>query len=536
MHVKFRQDDLTVFKGTFIDLAAEPDVPATATSAPTHNLRIRDGVVAVKDGRITTVDWSIKSENDFRKFLKSNYGYEEDEGALLAYHTHGKVDHGSSQVRIVRASDERNGFFFPGFIDTHIHAPQYQNSGIFGKSTLLDWLATYTFPLESSFCEQNKKDKDVYHRTKYDTVPPHLAYDRVVQRTLANGTTCASYFGTIHVPATHMLARICHERGQRALIGRVCMDRKETCAGFYRDESTEESLAAARESAEAILNESNFKKGLIQPIVTPRFAPSCTAEALTGLAEIAASYDPPLRIQTHISENVKEVAWVKELFPGSKSYTDIYDRHGLLTPRMILAHAIHLSPSERELIRKRGSGVAHCPSSNSAIGSGICPVRTLLDCGIPVGLGTDVSGGWSSSMLEVVRQTCLASRLLEFSHEYINDQQQCGKNDIEHERQKISVAEALYLATRGGARVVSMHGDDGVGGFDVGKQFDAQMIELGRPLAHCHRHEVEQYDQSWGNVDIFGWESWEEKIDKWVWNGDDRNVKGVWVAGTAVHR
>lgn len=415
--------------------------------------------------------------------------------------------------------------------DTHIHAPQYQNVGIFGKTTLLDWLTTYTFPLESSFRE--KKDGD--HCTKYDTVPPQLAYDRVVQKTLSHGTTCASYFGTIHVQATHMLARTCRERGQRALIGRVCMDRKDTCADFYRDESTEDALAATKESVKAILDEPSFS-GLIEPIVTPRFAPSCTEEALKGLADVAASYEPPLRIQTHISENLKEIEWVKELFPGSKSYADVYDRYGLLTPRMILAHGIHLSPEERSLIQQRGSGISHCPPSNSAIGSGLCPVRTLLDSGIPVGLGTDVSGGWHPSMLEVVRQTCLVSRLLEFSQEYIKDQRECGKNDIEHGRQKIGVPEALYLATRGGAKVVDMHGDDGIGGFDVGRQFDAQLIELGVPLTQRQRHEVEQYDRTSSNVDIFGWETWEEKIDKWVWNGDDRNVKSVWVAGAEVKR
>ncbi|KAI5305805.1 hypothetical protein KEM56_003272 [Ascosphaera pollenicola] len=526
MHAKLDQEHLTVFKGTFIDLAAEPDVPATPTSAPVHNFRVREGAVAVKNGRIAAADWGVKSEDDLRAFLKSKYGCEEDVDVGV-----GAVSAAASKVRVVRSCEEKNGFFFPGFVDTHIHAPQYQNVGIFGKSTLLDWLQTYTFPLESSFRE--KKDGD--RSTKYDTVPPQLAYDRVVQRTLSHGTTCASYFGTIHVQATHMLARICRERGQRAFIGRVCMDRKETCADFYRDESTEESIAATKTSVEAILNDPSFS-GLIEPIVTPRFAPSCTEGALRGLAQIAASYDPPLRIQTHISENLKEIAWVKQLFPDSKSYADVYDSHGLLTPRMILAHGIHLTPEERTLIHKRGSGVSHCPPSNSAIGSGLCPVRTLLDSGIPVGLGTDVSGGWHPNMLEVVRQTCLVSRLLEFSQGYLADQLGCGKNDVESGRQKIGVSEALYLATRGGAKIVGMHGDDGIGGFDVGKHFDAQLVELGEPLTQRQRHEVERYDCSASNVDIFAWESWEEKIDKWVWNGDDRNVKSVWVAGAEVRR
>ncbi|KAI5291079.1 hypothetical protein KEM52_000267 [Ascosphaera acerosa] len=528
MTTKRSDECLSIFCGTFIDLPRVPHQLPTATTPPIHKLRIRHGALAVQHGRIIGETWDVESDDDLRRFIEDVRPPRHDGIPELSGRRMNGNGNGLSGVSIIRSSAERCGFFFPGFIDTHVHAPQYQNSGIFGSSTLLDWLETYTFPLESSFREKRAGD----YRTKYDQVSPELAYNRVVQKTLANGTTCASYFGTIHVPATHLLARICHQRGQRALIGRVCMDRAETCADYYRDETTEMALVATRKSVNAILGDPALGD-LIQPIVTPRFAPSCTSEALRGLADIAASYNPPLRIQTHISENVNEVAWVKQLYPECKSYTDVYDQHGLLTPRMILAHAIHLTPEERALIRDRGSGVAHCPTSNSAIGSGVCPVRTLLDDGIAVGLGTDVSGGWQPSILEVVRQACLVSRTIHFNSDYIADLRECGKDDIAHGRQKISVAEALWLATRGGARVVDMDGDDGIGGFDVGQQFDAQLIELGKPLI---KRDKDESCSSNHNVDIFGWETWEEMVDKWVWNGDDRNVQAVWVAGRKVKR
>lgn len=276
----------------------------------------------------------------------------------------------------------------------------------------------------------------------------------------------------------------------------------------------------------------------MKPIVTPRFAPSCTRPALQGLGELAASYSPPLHIQTHISENINELALVKELFPEAGSYAAVYDKYNLLTPRTILAHAVHLSADERSLIRAREAKVSHCPASNSALGSGICPVRTLLDEGITVGLGTDVSGGYSPSILEAARQACLASRLLGQSAAWQRDHPQGDGSDG---REKLSVSESLYLATRGGAAVVDMASD--VGGFDRGMLWDVQLIRLGGvKLVEASPLDVVSDGSSdlvkagpVGNVDLFGTENWEEKIQKWVWSGDDRNVKAVWVGGRLVH-
>lgn len=459
------------------------------------------------------------------------------------------------EVKVVQAREERNEFFFPGFIgmflfsfsflslelerlgkvdvdadeiDTHIHAPQYPNSGLFGSSTLLDWLQTYTFPLEKSYGD----------RKAPDAVPPKAitSYNQVVSRTLSHGTTSACYFATIHVPATNYLASLCHNRGQRAFIGRVCMDNEDTCPADLRNTSADESVTATKANITHIQSLDPFGN-LVKPIITPRFAPSCTAQTLSELGALATEYNPPLHIQTHISENKDEIALVKELYPDSANYADVYDKANLLTPRTILAHGIHLSPQEREVVSARKSKISHCPVSNSAIGSGLCPVRVLRDSGITVGLGTDVSGGYNPGILESVRQAILVSRLLRHT---VREGDTCeNAKNVKEGRENLSVEEGLYLATRGGAEVVDM-GDE-IGGFEVGMSWDAQMIQLGsvEPAlavgSGTGSHEKRENSGSASNVDIFDWENWTEKVHKWVWNGDDRNVSKVWVRGRLVH-
>lgn len=287
------------------------------------------------------------------------------------------------------------------------------------------------------------------------------------------------------------------------------MDNPETCPDYYRDESTEETMVNTMATIKHC--ESLDPSGeLVAPIITPRFAPSCKVDSLSKLGALAQEKN--LRIQTHISENLNELKLVKSLFPGHDSYAAVYDANGLLTPKTILAHAVHLSVKEMKLIKERESKISHCPASNSSLGSGFCPVRTILEQGIDIGLGTDVSGGYSVSILDSVRQACLVSRHVG----YVN-----GGDS----RFNLSVEEALWLATIGGAKVVNMQGK--LGGFEQGMLWDVQEIELGEV-----NENGEGADSS---VDIFGWESWSERIDKWVWNGDDRNVRRVWVGGRLVH-
>lgn len=397
---------------------------------------------------------------------------------------------GWEDARIVRIAGV--GFFFPGFIDTHTHASQYPNAGIFGKSTLLDWLNTYTFPLEASFSDLQKAAS---------------VYGRVVARTLSHGTTTACYYATRHVAATNLLADVCLSKGQRAFVGRVCMD--QLSPEYYRDESAEESVKGTKECIEHVRKiDPGF--ALVCPIVTPRFAPSCSWESMCGLGKLWKEEGVP--VQTHISENVKECELVGEMFPSCGSYVEVYDETGLLGDRTILAHAIHLSKEERDLVKKREAKVSHCPASNTALTSGRCPVKTLLNEGITVGLGTDVSGGYTPSILAEAREALFTSRHLAM--------------EVGHDA-KLSVEEALYLATVGGAKVVGLERE--IGRFEVGMDWDAQMVELATV------GDTIGIDQNAGLVEIFGWETWEDKVAKWVYTGDDRNTTAVWVKGKLVH-
>ena len=315
---------------------------------------------------------------------------------------------------------------------------------------------------------------------------------------------------------------------------------------YYRDESSGQAMADT-EATVAHIRKIDSEFEMITPIVTPRFAPSCSRDLLTGLGRLAKEEDLP--IQTHISENVSEIALVKELFPEAESYAGCYDMHGLLTPRTVLAHAIHLSAEERKLVKQRESKISHCPVSNTSLSSGLCPVRELLDQGIEVGLGTDVSGGYSASILVAAKEASMVSRTLAGlaveSEDTGSDEQQIRKEGLPtahtalpevgppkystsaRDRKKLSVEECLYLATRGGAKCLGL--DQKVGRFEVGMDFDAQLVELG---------EADEVDGGVddGLVEVWGKETWSEKVAKWMFCGDDRNTKEVYVKGRMVHK
>ncbi|KAL8671768.1 MAG: hypothetical protein Q9168_003739 [Polycauliona sp. 1 TL-2023] len=404
-------------------------------------------------------------------------------------------------------------WWFPGFVDTHTHASQLPNTGLFGTTTLLDWLKTYTFPLESRF-------SSLSHARR--------VYNRAVTSTLSHGTTTCAYYATIHSEATNLLADICIAKGQRAFVGKVCMDCKDTCPDYYREESSDASLRDTKAVVQHIRSKDPDGE-LVQPIVTPRFAPSCTKASLAALGKLAKDED--LHIQTHISENKGEIALVRQMFPGNSSYADVYDSHQLLTSKTVLAHAVHLHDAEIELIKSRGCGISHCPLSNTSIGSGICPVRKLLDTGLKIGLGTDVSGGGSCSILTAAREASGVSRLLG-GFEKLN-----GASASSMERMKLSVVECLYLATKGGAECLGL--EKKVGGFEVGMEWDAQLVRLDSVP------EVDDEDgmsggeegkkEDMGLVQCWGTESWEEKVAKWMYCGDDRNTRKVYVKGRLVH-
>lgn len=395
-------------------------------------------------------------------------------------------EQGIQVVSITKISPSQ--FLVPGFIDTHAHAPQYPNCGIFGSTTLLDWLNIYTFPLES----------------KYSTLSfANEVYTKVVDRQVANGTTLTSYFGTIHVESTLELAKICYSKGVRANVGRVCMER--FCPDFLQDGKLDSDIKFCD-----LVHELDPEGKQIKAVVTPRFAPSCEFETMKKLGDLAKERQLP--VQTHISENNNEIKWVAELFPDHSSYANVYDDAGLLKHDTVLAHAIHLTSDEVDLVKKRKSGISHCPNSNASIASGIAPVKRLLDRGIKVSLGTDFSGGSTVSILKNARLALLMSRLLSERNDH-------NPEDI------LGVGDAVFLATLGGAQVLAL--DKEIGSFEVGKKFDAQLVDLSSKDSP-----VDIFEQA---MPLEATERVENLLHKWVYAGDDRNTTKVWVNGIQVY-
>lgn len=396
-------------------------------------------------------------------------------------------------------------FLLPGFVDCHIHAPQYPNLGLGLDLPLLQWLETYTFPVESTY--------------NIDSFARHV-YNRVVARTLSCGTTLASYFATNHKSSSLILAEAAAALGQRALIGKVCSD---SSSPDYYIEKTDESLRDTEDFIKAILELNN---ALVKPIVTPRFALSCSSALLNGLAELANKYD--LHIQSHISENLDEIKAVEDIF--KKSYTNVYNDTNLLTPKCVMAHGVHLSDAELEIFEKTRTAIAHCPTSNTKLRSGFCDVRRLLDANIKVGLGTDVSGGHSASMLLAIQDALNVSHSLNFvKKQHITGTGQIKEANAAQNKnyEPLEYKHALYLATLGGSEALAM--DEVCGNFLVGKDFDAILVDAAvQPIDFIEIPKTPVTDaiKSQGHV--------EKILQKFLYSGDDRNIVKVFVAGKQV--
>lgn len=393
----------------------------------------------------------------------------------------------------------QNQFLLPGFIDCHIHAPQYPNIGLGLDLPLLDWLNRYTFPLETKYSDENFAEQ---------------VYGAVVRRTLSNGTTTASYFATNHKESSLILAREVAKKGQRAFVGKVSSD---CCSP---DDYVEETGASLQNNIAFIENVLALNNNLIQPIVTPRFAVSCGIELMTGLGELAKRYD--LHIQTHVSESLNEVEFVNEKYQ-SKNYTSVYESASLLTNKCVLAHGVHLEDAELELLKKYGTSIAHCPTSNTNLRSGFCDVRRLINAGIKVGLGTDVSGGSSTSILTTIKDALDVSHSLNF----IKKQYICGTgNIVNHDHSDnvnyvpLDFKQALFLATLGGAQALAL--SDRIGNFEIGKEFDGLLIDVSRDPIDLF--DLPQDD----NTRLL------EQLQKFLYVGDDRNIISVFVAGKQV--
>ncbi|WP_127942675.1 guanine deaminase [Mycoplasma sp. ATU-Cv-703] len=377
-----------------------------------------------------------------------------------------------SQYHSYPVSDYKDKLIIPGLVDTHIHAPQFTNRGLGLDKELLPWLETYTFPEEAKF-------KDLNYARK--------VYNDFITTLWKNGVTSSVVFNTIHKDATKLLLDMFKKSGLSSLVGKVNMDINSP---DNLVEKTEDSLR----DTEEIIKEYHGKHPLVNPIITPRFVPTCSAKLMQGLGDLAKKYQVP--VQSHLSENKGEVAWVKELFPDSPDYVSVYERFGLLETPTVMAHCVQSKQPEIEKLKKYGVIVSHCPYSNFNLFSGIAPIRRFFENGVKVGLGSDVSGGHDNSLLHNMVAAIHGSKLLQ-------------AHLVEKEK-ALTTPEAFYLATKGGGEMFGK-----VGSFEPGYRFDALVID----------------DRSLGQnkpLDLF------ERIQRFVYIGDDRNIEKVYVGGKLV--
>ncbi|CAL5868915.1 uncharacterized protein PFLUO_LOCUS3142 [Penicillium psychrofluorescens] len=384
-------------------------------------------------------------------------------------------------------------FLIPGFVDTHNHAPQWPMRGLGQGLHILDWLSEITFPIEARFA---------------DSAYASRIYEQTVDDFLRQGITTASYYGSRHADATKILAKMCHKKGQRAFVGKCNMDRN--APDYIREATASLSLQETEECIQYIRSLPDCaspNNALVKPVVTPRFAISCTPELLQGLGNVV-NRDDTLAIQTHFNEAAQEIDATKELFPQfGGSEADLYESYGLLNRRSILAHCTIMTDYEKDRVHGLQCGVAHCPIANMTVGGGfmVAPVRDFLRRGIKVGLGTDSGGGWASGMLSVIRQAMIASNAREAMSE--------GKDKA------LSLEEVFYLATLGGCKVLCL--EDKIGSFEVGKEFDAVWVRTTTRLESAMTPREEG-------------DSLRRIFEKYIMTGDDRNVANVYVRGRRV--
>jgi len=303
------------------------------------------------------------------------------------------------------------------------------------------------------------------------------------------------------VEATNILADMCLRYGQRAIIGKICMLVNATHGNW--EESLEASLEGERECI-AHIEKIDPDGGLLFPCIEPRGGSFVTPELMEGLGKLTRRADGSLyRVQAHMSETTQDVARMRKLHPGHEEYSDMYNHYGLLHERTILAHCVHISAYDIKTIAKKRAGISHNPNSNTCLRAGECQVRNLLDAGVKVGLGTDCSAGYSPSILDAMRQASNVSRHLVMH--------------FQDPSRKLSFEEIIFLGTLGGAEVCAM--EDTIGNFEVGKRFDALLIDVGGE----------------DNINVRGWEHDDlALVKKWVFLGDDRSIRRVWVNGRLV--
>ncbi len=325
----------------------------------------------------------------------------------------------------------------PGLIDVHAHLPQYPASGL-GQGELLPWLHDYIFPLEREF----------------DAARAHREAPRFFHALARHGTTTAMLYVTINDHSCDTAFEAAERSGLRITLGKVMMD-----VGSYGDLPPDKIAALSLAQSERLCRRwHGANGGLLAYAFSPRFAVSCSDGLMRGAAELAARYNAP--IQTHLAENRAELERVRQLFPDARDYTDVYDRCGLLTPRTVLGHCLHLSERELAALAARGAKVAHCPTANFFLTSGLLPLDRIRQAGIGVGLGTDVGAGTELNLWQVMRSAL---------------ETQKARSYYEPGVRLLQPAEAFHLATQGGAETLGLGRT--VGSLEPGKEADLLVID-----------------------------------------------------------
>lgn len=368
--------------------------------------------------------------------------------------------------------DYGDRLIIPGLTDLHIHAPQYAYRGLGMNMELLEWLETNTFPEEAKFRDLK------YAETSY----------KIFVESLRKGTTTrACVFATVHRRATVLLMDLLEASGLKTMVGKVNMDRN--CPDYLR----EETMESADETVEWMKDVLHKRYKNTSPILTPRFIPGCTDELLDLLKRIQMRYQLP--VQSHLSENPGEIAWVKELCPESEFYGDAYDRFGLFGAdcKTVMAHCVY--SDEREIARMKENGVyvAHCPESNMNLASGVAPVRKFLDEGVFVGIGSDVAGGSTEDLFTAMSHAIQASKL---------------RWRLQDSSLKpLTVSEVFYMATKGGGAFFGK-----TGSFEEGCELDAVVLDDAR-LPYPQQLDIRQ------------------RLERMIYFSDDREVYAKYVAG-----
>ncbi|KAF3930510.1 hypothetical protein ABW19_dt0201210 [Dactylella cylindrospora] len=385
----------------------------------------------------------------------------------------------------------------PGFIDLHIHAPQFKQLGTKTDIPLMEWLQEYTYPAESAFSDPNHAS---------------TIYPKLITHLLKNGTTTAVLYGSNHLPATKILAESCADAGIRALVGKTCAD---ILTPDYYVETTEGSLKDTEEFVVWCLDKwGKGREAVVRPVVTPRFIPTCSSELLKGLGAIAKKYD--CFVQSHAAESVDEEQLVEAQHPGKRD-VEIYKETGLLGDKTILAHCCRLKDAEVATIENIGAIVASCPFSNILFARATVPIPyyNAQFPSLKIGLGTDVAGGFGT-ILDNLRTAILQDRIDNFAP--VDRSSAATPKLVTDATWIMDFKYAFHLATASGARALGM--GDLVGKFEEGMRFDAVMLD-------CGLDETQRFTR-------FGDEGVGGLFEKWVTTGDDRNVVRVWVDGRVV--